>query len=181
MNDEDWCLSSGGDWSHFPGHCQPLASTSQTQVLGLSPWAQPDTVDSATLGPGQVESSEGPRCPVLSDSANHLSACVLLLSSNSDVLNRWQMCFIASVISSFRREFHKLQSEAGSSRKLPLDTTDGRGLFTFAYIKPPLHTVPDAFPRAFCYLLSQIIPSNALPSCTLPMHSASLTASEDGC
>lgn len=81
-------------------------------------------MDRATLGSPQVESSEGPGCPVMSDSANHLFACVLLLSSSSDVLHRWQMYFIVSVISSFRKECHKLQLEA-ESRCLKMQASFG--------------------------------------------------------
>lgn len=59
----------------------------------------------------RLESREGPHCLVISNLANHLSACVLW-SFNSDGLNLWQKYFIVSAISSFRRDFHKLQLEA---------------------------------------------------------------------
>lgn len=154
----------------------------------MTPQAQPDTMDRVTLGSPQVESSEGPCCLVMSDSANHLFACVLLLSSSSDVLNCWQMYFTVSVISPFRREFHKLPLKADSTslKNESFLWTLLAGLFTFAYIKQTLQTVLDAFPCAVFFFLPALLnpPTLALsspPFCFLSIHSASLTASENSC
>lgn len=145
----------------------------------MTPRTQPDTMDRATLGSPQVESSEGPRFWVRRDSANHLFACVLLLSSNSDVLNRWQLCFRVPAISSFRREFHKLQLEAESTR-LKMKASSGH------YWQVCLHSrTLSSHGKQFLMLFlvlsstrSPIIPSNALPFCFLSIHTAALTASE---